>query len=76
MAKRTKAQAESSGTRSKRVRAQQSRVQAGATAPAPSYWEKIVAIGQTIPDTELEKLPRDLSKRLDHYLYGSWLKRE
>lgn len=28
------------------------------------------AISQKIPDTEWEKLPADLSKNLDHYLYG------
>lgn len=33
-------------------------------------WEKILAIAASIPDEELEKLPRDGAENLDHYLYG------
>ena len=32
-------------------------------------WEAIVAIGEDIPDEELSKLPTDLSKNLDKYIY-------
>jgi putative addiction module CopG family antidote len=34
-------------------------------------WEEIVAIGESIPIEEWDKVPSDLSKNLDHYLYGS-----
>jgi hypothetical protein len=34
-------------------------------------WEIAEKISQQIPDEEWQKLPTDLSKNLDHYLYGS-----
>jgi hypothetical protein len=37
----------------------------------PPIWETVVAIGARIPDEEWEKVPKDLSKNLDHYLYGA-----
>ena len=71
MAKSIKRQLESSGARGKRLKARQPPTKQA----AGSLWEQIVEIGHRIPDSELRKLPKDLSKRLDHYLYGSWLKR-
>jgi len=31
---------------------------------------KLLAIGARVPKEDWEKLPRDLSYNLDHYLYG------
>jgi len=42
--------------------------------PEPPIWEKLRAIMQRVPRSELEKLPKDLSANHDHYLYG-WPKR-
>ena len=33
-------------------------------------WEVITAMGKDIPDEELSRLPTDLSKNLDKYIYG------
>ncbi len=33
-------------------------------------WEVLAALGRTVPPDELERLPTDLSRNLDHYLYG------
>jgi hypothetical protein len=37
----------------------------------PPFWERIQQLGASIPDEEWEKVPRDLAKNLDHYLYGA-----
>lgn len=37
---------------------------------APSIEDRIVELAKGVPDEEWEKLPTDLSERLDHYLYG------
>lgn len=37
----------------------------------PPIWETVVAIGASVPEEEWDKVPRDLSKNLDHYLYGA-----
>jgi hypothetical protein len=34
-------------------------------------WERVVEIGASVPMKEWEKVPTDLSKNLDHYLYGA-----
>jgi Arc/MetJ-type ribon-helix-helix transcriptional regulator len=34
-------------------------------------WEIALAIGSSVPNDEWSKVPTDLSKNLDHYLYGS-----
>jgi hypothetical protein len=34
-------------------------------------FEEVAAIGASVPREEWEKLPRDLSENLDHYLYGA-----
>jgi hypothetical protein len=38
---------------------------------SPSFLNFVDDITNQIPQTEWEKLPSDLSKNLDHYLYGS-----
>jgi len=39
---------------------------------APSSTAQAFAeISQTVPDEDWERVPTDLSKNLDHYLYGS-----
>lgn len=46
----------------------------GEFAPAPGtrpFWERIIELGARIPPEEWEKVPKDLSKNLDHYLYGA-----
>ena len=40
-------------------------------AQAPSLDKAFAAIAQEIPDGEWERLPSDLAKNLDHYLYGT-----
>lgn len=37
---------------------------------ARPFWEEVLEIGASVPPEEWEKVPRDLSKNLDHYLYG------
>lgn len=44
---------------------------AGYDYSARPIWEVVADTGKTIPDEEWEKLPRDLSVNLDHYLYGA-----
>lgn len=43
--------------------------------PAPAanapIWEIAAEIAGTVPDGEWQRLPADLSKNLDHYLYGA-----
>ncbi|HEY0514551.1 MAG TPA: hypothetical protein VGH73_21800 [Thermoanaerobaculia bacterium] len=46
----------------------------GEFEPAPGarpFWERIVELGARIPSEEWERVPKDLSKNLDHYLYGA-----
>ena len=42
--------------------------QASDTRP---IWERVADISAQVPPEEWEKLPKDLSKNIDHYLYGS-----
>jgi putative addiction module CopG family antidote len=44
-------------------------------AKAP-LWERITAIGRSVPDEDWATVPRDLSLNLDHYLYGAPKKSE
>jgi putative addiction module CopG family antidote len=37
----------------------------------PPIWEIIESIGMSVPDEEWSRVPSDLSKNLDHYLYGA-----
>ena len=39
--------------------------------PTRPFWEEILEISAAVPRQEWDKLPKDLSKNLDHYLYGS-----
>lgn len=39
--------------------------------PARTIWQEIREIVKDVPDEEWEKLPRDGSANLDHYLYGA-----
>jgi hypothetical protein len=38
---------------------------------ARPIWEIVEEIGASVPDEEWAKLPTDLSKNLDYYLYGA-----
>jgi prevent-host-death family protein len=40
-------------------------------APAPSLDQAFAAIAQEVPNAEWERVPSDLAKNLDHYLYGT-----
>jgi antitoxin (DNA-binding transcriptional repressor) of toxin-antitoxin stability system len=40
-------------------------------ALAPSLERAFAAIAQEVPDEEWERIPSDLAKNLDHYLYGT-----
>lgn len=37
----------------------------------PPFWERIQALGARVPTEVWEKVPKDLAKNLDHYLYGA-----
>jgi hypothetical protein len=39
--------------------------------PARTIWQEIREIVEDVPNEEWEKLPRDGSANLDHYLYGA-----
>lgn len=41
------------------------------TPSLPTFLQFVEEISAQIPREEWEKLPNDLSKNLDHYLYGS-----
>jgi len=43
---------------------------------APPIWEVAAKIAATVPDSEWQKLPADLSRNVDHYLYDSPRERE
>lgn len=38
--------------------------------PAPSLWDEIAALRAQVPPEEWDKLPTDMAKNVDHYLYG------
>lgn len=38
---------------------------------ARPIWERVVEIGAAVPPEDWARVPRDLSKNLDHYLYGA-----
>jgi hypothetical protein len=40
-------------------------------APAKPLWERLVSLGQEVPEEEWAKLPTDLSRNFEHYTYGS-----
>ncbi|MGA2175841.1 MAG: hypothetical protein ABSH38_12755 [Verrucomicrobiota bacterium] len=35
------------------------------------FWKRVVELGESIPKEEWDKVPTDLAKNLDHYLYGT-----
>jgi hypothetical protein len=35
------------------------------------FWKWVVELGESIPKEEWDKVPTDLAKNLDHYLYGA-----
>jgi hypothetical protein len=37
----------------------------------PPFWERVIELGARVPKEVWEKVPKDLSKNLDHYLYGA-----
>jgi hypothetical protein len=41
------------------------------TGKTPPVWEVVSEIGKKVPLREWRKVPSDLSKNLDHYLYGA-----
>ncbi|MBD1842870.1 hypothetical protein H6F89_05475 [Cyanobacteria bacterium FACHB-63] len=41
------------------------------TTSLPSFLQFIEEISAQVPKEEWEKLPKDLSKNVDHYLYGA-----
>jgi hypothetical protein len=45
--------------------------EAEGTPDSRPFWERILELGASIPEEEWDKVPRDLSKNLDHYLYGA-----
>ena len=40
-------------------------------APAPSLDKTFAAITQGVPEEDWERVPKDLARNLDHYLYGT-----
>lgn len=34
-------------------------------------WEQIIEIGEQVPESEWTKLPKDLARNFEHYMYGS-----
>jgi len=45
--------------------------QTPAARDVPPIWETIVNIGQAVPKEEWARIPTDLARNVDHYLYGS-----
>ena len=39
--------------------------------PRRPIWEIALEIGASVPESEWAKVPTDLGKNLDHYLYGA-----
>jgi hypothetical protein len=40
-----------------------------------TFWAKLIAIGNEIPEEELEKLPTDAAERFDEYLESGFFER-
>jgi len=68
MKKRKIVRAESTGARPKRVAS--TRKDSSAPAPAPSIMHILAEIGERIPESERRRLPKDLARNHDKYLYG------
>jgi hypothetical protein len=39
--------------------------------PSEPFWQKLTAIGSQVSEEEWEKLPTDLSRNFEHYMYGA-----
>jgi hypothetical protein len=39
--------------------------------PSEPFWQKLTAIGSQVSEQEWEKLPTDLSRNFEHYMYGA-----
>ncbi len=37
----------------------------------PPIWEALLEIGRAVPEGEWAKVPKDLARNVDHYLYGA-----
>jgi len=35
------------------------------------FWQRIVEIGEQVPEKEWEKLPKDFARNFEHYMYGA-----
>lgn len=68
MSKRKIVRAESSGARPKRVSS--TRKDKPAPEPAQSIMHILAQIGEQIPESERRRLPKDLARNHDKYLYG------
>jgi len=38
---------------------------------AKPLWQRLVEIGSKVPDEEWAKLPPDLARNFEHYMYGA-----
>jgi len=53
-------------------RTEEKQVDSSAQSPSlPPFLQFVEEISAQVPREEWEKLPKDLSKNVDHYLYGS-----
>lgn len=43
----------------------------GASRKTPRIARNAQRVGRRIPDEELPRIPKDLSSRIDHYVYGT-----
>ena len=46
------------------------REEARPEARKKALWEVLVAMGASVPEKDWEKVPKDLARNLDQYLYG------
>jgi hypothetical protein len=46
-------------------------VQVSRSQKSRPVWEELLRIARAIPESDLHKLPTDMSVNHDHYLYGS-----
>ena len=47
------------------------RVEPDRMRPARSFWHDLAAIGERIPDADLEFIPKDAAARFDEYFDGA-----
>lgn len=58
-------------TRVKQKNSETKLLESSESSNIPSFLRAIEEISSHVPSEEWGKLPKDLSKNLDHYLYGS-----